>query len=349
MGVAKGKAARPQAGKRASNVTASRPSNASRPVLQGLALINRNTEPVFDAKYDRLMVNEIRKLRNGLGRVSRRMRVASAKSAAKANKLKWNYEKQGRDWPGLCSTGRRQSPININASSVKGRAGLIPQTNYTPSRVNLVNDGRIIGTTGRNLGYIVKGGVRYHVSSLHFHTPAEHQINGKRYPLELQIVHRRKGHRKANSEAVIVSVLYDYGVESGFLTSLRLGLAPRNISVGPLTHRKIDLKQLGLARASMFAYRGSLMPPCSENAWWYVVTKARTASRLQIRSLSSRFPKGNNRAIQAPNGRRVSLLSPTLSKKMRFRENLDESVDKALTSDDGKVLELLDLIKTDDR
>jgi len=26
----------------------------------------------------------------------------------------FNYENMGSDWPGLCGTGKRQSPININ-------------------------------------------------------------------------------------------------------------------------------------------------------------------------------------------------------------------------------------------
>jgi hypothetical protein len=90
----------------------------------------------------------------------------------------------------------------------------------------------------RKLGYVLQGPVKFYAASLRFHTPSEHRINGsaapatcpaeadvsyvlvsagRQFPLEMQIVHYRRGPRTHVSPAVVVSVLFEFGVQNDFL------------------------------------------------------------------------------------------------------------------------------------
>lgn len=90
----------------------------------------------------------------------------------------------------LCSTGKNQSPINIdNTISLSG----------TPPVVNFPN---VADAEFANLGSTLEvtvggtttfGGKTYDLKQYHFHTPSEHRIAEEYYPLELHMVHQAAG------------------------------------------------------------------------------------------------------------------------------------------------------------
>lgn len=71
-----------------------------------------------------------------------------------------------------------------------------------------------LGTTmfrRKNFGFTTFNNEKYYVASLHFHTPSEHRLNGKQYPLEAHMVHASK-----SGDLTVVSKLFDYPWEKPY-------------------------------------------------------------------------------------------------------------------------------------
>nr|POE65489.1 alpha carbonic anhydrase 7 [Quercus suber] len=91
----------------------------------------------------------------------------------------------------MCKNGKSQSPIDILNKDV--------QVNINPGdlRLNYKASNAIIKNTGHSVevewvgdaGSIQINGKQYTLRQCHWHSPAEHLINGKRYDLELHVVH----------------------------------------------------------------------------------------------------------------------------------------------------------------
>ena len=62
---------------------------------------------------------------------------------------------------------------------------------------------------------MVLDGVRYELAQFHFHTPAEHRLQGRQYPAELHLVHRGP-----NGELAVFGVLIENGRENAALKPL---------------------------------------------------------------------------------------------------------------------------------
>ena len=62
----------------------------------------------------------------------------------------------------------------------------------------------------RRRGYVKVGGDVYRLTSLQWHTPSEHHVNGVAYPMELQLVHE---HVRTGAP-LVVSVFYVLGEEN---------------------------------------------------------------------------------------------------------------------------------------
>src|SRR5436190_18178761 len=86
----------------------------------------------------------------------------------------------------LCATGRAQSPININQSIPLEDPGLV--TMDVPVQTAKFEN---LGTT---VEVVIKGKSvinckTFELAQFHFHTPSEHRINGKYFPVEVHMVH----------------------------------------------------------------------------------------------------------------------------------------------------------------
>jgi carbonic anhydrase len=68
-------------------------------------------------------------------------------------------------------------------------------------------------------GYIPINGTQYRVKQCHWHSPSEHTINGKRFDLEVHLVHD-----SPNGSIAVIGILYKIGKPDPFLTRVIIKL-----------------------------------------------------------------------------------------------------------------------------
>lgn len=72
-------------------------------------------------------------------------------------------------------------------------------------------------------GYWVND-TEYTLKQLHWHTPSEHTLNGKRFAAELHMVHK-----SADNKIAVVGVLYRFGYPDSFLSEVIVFLTKYSI------------------------------------------------------------------------------------------------------------------------
>jgi carbonic anhydrase len=228
------------------------------------------------------------------------LQTASAKS--------WQYEgKEGPEHWGklhpdysICGTGMSQSPINIKQSDVGATKGSL-KLHYQPKSNGTVYDtGHFIKVNMAKGNSIEIEGQRYHLLEFHFHTPAEHQMNGKLAPLEMHLVHQDEDY-----ELAVIGVNIYEGDDNPVLKQIaqRLPELRNRMKKPPL---EVDLKALLPASKTYYHYSGSLTtPPCSENVKWHVMQQHITLSKAMIKAFSEYHKFDSNRPIQPLNKRKV--------------------------------------------
>ena len=120
----------------------------------------------------------------------------------------FHYAKAGRDWKaGECASGWQQSPIDIvirDAEPLKENHGddldiKLDYNDFEGDEMNMEFDGhhyKISRSSGESAGEMTarvskdKKDHTFEVQEIVFHGGSEHTIDGKRYDLEMQIVHK---------------------------------------------------------------------------------------------------------------------------------------------------------------
>ncbi|KAG8644613.1 alpha carbonic anhydrase 7 [Manihot esculenta] len=210
-----------------------------------------------------------------------------------------------------CSNGTKQSPINILKQSVKTVTHLGElDRDYRPSNATLKNKGHDMMLEWESgAGSIEINGKEYVLQQCHWHSPSEHTINGRRFAVEMHMVHKSE-----DGKVAVVGILFKIGNPESFLSSLRDHLK----SVGGTRKAEkvvgvVDPNDIKMSR-KYYRYMGSLTtPPCTENVTWTISTKVRTVSKEQVRMIrvAAHAESGSNaRPIQATNGRLVQLYQP---------------------------------------
>lgn len=152
-------------------------------------------------------------------------------------------------------------------------------------------------------GHVTLAGVRYDLVQFHFHTPAEHRVNGRSDPLEMHLVHRA-----ADGGLLVIGVPLRAGHRSTVDTVLT-ALAPE--CGEPVDVPEIDLATLLPANRITLRYTGSLTTaPFTEGVRWYLTTGL-TVSPSTIARFQAMFTSGNARSVQPLNGRNL-VLTPRL-------------------------------------
>ena len=215
-----------------------------------------------------------------------------APAATTGADLHWAYEgPTGPDrWAdvdpanAVCKLGGAQSPIDLtNPLRVAALAGL--QVEYASTHVKITNNGHTFQINVDKGSSLMIEGKRYDLLQFHFHTPSEHTLDGKSFPLELHLVHQA-----VDKTLAVIGVLLSEGTTNTVLGRFweRLPKAPGEVDAGV----SIDMKDL-LPRATddYFTYSGSLTtPPCSESVRWVVLKQPLQISKSQIASFRAVFP-----------------------------------------------------------
>lgn len=223
----------------------------------------------------------------------------------------------------------RQSPIEVRRRAITFVRRLPRMRFRYPRRVEvrLVNTGSpgefatVRAEVPAGAAHVTLRGVRWQLEQFHWHTPAEHQIEGRRTPLEMHFVHTR-----ADGAILVIAVLIERGRQSGAIEPMF-----RNLPGQPNDPRELSgvrLRALLPERRESFRYTGSLTaPPFTEPVRWVLLADSIRASRRQIRAFRELFDEGNSREVQPLNGRKVRSDAKRLPRPRRqgaaARDDLD--------------------------
>jgi len=219
----------------------------------------------------------------------------------------WAYEGPSgpTHWGCLCEQyhlaedGKVQSPVNLRSFQAEVDSRSL-DFHYELCAASIINNGHSVQLDW-NAGHIVFEGKKYSLVQFHFHTPAEHCIDGVSYPMEMHLVHQG-----SQGELAVIGVIFQEGPKTNPFLEEFWNLMPKDTNV------KHDIPEFSpkpllqmIADSDYFTYQGSLTtPPCSEGVTWIVINKIFTASVASIEQFRNLIPGGkNNRPMQPLNGR----------------------------------------------
>lgn len=226
-------------------------------------------------------------------------------TSAMAEHAHWGYQGDNapENWGKIadahtCATGKTQSPIDIFASRTNQKLPKL-KFNYRHANINkIANHGHSLHFYFGSNSTLTYNNTVYTLVQLHAHEPAEHTMNGVRYPLELHFVHQAADHSH-----LVVTVFVEESKENSYFEKMAIlkqlaknGNQNTNISFNP--------EQLYPHNRSYYRYTGSLTtPPCSESVTWILFRQPITLSKAEIEDISHYLAKNNNRPIQPLNNR----------------------------------------------
>lgn len=272
------------------------------------------------------------------------LRRSSASSGVEH--LPFSYARHGEEWTqGACASRDYQSPVNFDDKLKEPPTNTLPYHYQPITGTNLTmvasHGGIYVDMSHEKFGGVLHNGEWYPLVRIDFHAGAEHTIQGKRYPLEIQLVHRKVDNPY---RYVFVSVLVwneqlplptppavklpyyaPDPMELDFNQNLQHFVFEPPPDVDGAT-AKVELppsKTLDLSAfletpliegsGTYLMYSGSFTsPPCLERAVWYVRRTTMVASDQQVTALVHAIQRlnagaGNYRSVMPMNGRPVSV------------------------------------------
>lgn len=190
-------------------------------------------------------------------------------------------------WGGVCDSGKRQSPIALNSNTAfKGYFDDFDFDNYDDEFKNavLINTGHSIQINSPDKKkFRVKGGGlngKYIFEQMHWHWWSEHTINGRRYPLEVHLVHRNEDYAdiqealKHRGGVAVLGVLFHVSDRPNkHLSKILDNMA----AIGNQPGQSVDFRGVKPEHflpddvEQYFRYEGSLTTPgCDEGVIWTV-------------------------------------------------------------------------------
>lgn len=229
--------------------------------------------------------------------------AAAAAAAKPKNGTHWTYDGEfgPNNWAGInagwgkCSTGNRQSPIDLR-DGIKVDLEHIA-FDYHPSSFNEIDNGHTIQVNVAGGNFITVGNTAYELQQFHFHRPSEERINGKGTEMVVHLVHK-----SYDGKLAVLAVLLERGKANPMIQTVWNNLPlEKHMTVAPSI--VLDVNEILPERREYFTYMGSLTePPCTEDVLWLVMKQPMTASPQQMALFSRLYPL-NARPIQPTNGR----------------------------------------------
>ena len=203
----------------------------------------------------------------------------------------WSYE--GKTGParwgaldkasGVCSTGTRQSPLDIVAPVKSALPAL--KLDYKAAVTEVVNNGHTIQVNVPPGSTLTVGTDSYALVQFHFHRPSEHLIDGKAFPMEVHFVHATKA-----GSLGVVGVLLTAGAGNATFAAIAavMPAKPGKVTTGLAA---IDPNGLLPAGRGYYRYAGSLTtPPCSEDVDWFLLTDTMPLAQANIDAFAKIYP-----------------------------------------------------------
>lgn len=202
----------------------------------------------------------------------------------------------------VCTSGRRQSPIDIQNTVRQALPAL--EFHYQTAPLRIADDGHTVRVRFTPGQFLRIGAERYTLQQFHFHTPGGDRIHGEEFPMAAHLLHK-----SASGQLLAVVVLFRLGADNALLERL-LPLIPARAD-GDHLHAELAVNASDLLPSgrSYYRYSGSLTaPPCTEGVEWLVLQQPLTLTPAQLARYHQRFAD-NARAVQPLHGRTV-LASP---------------------------------------
>lgn len=201
------------------------------------------------------------------------------------------------DWK-LCSTGTRQSPIDLREGV---GVDLDPvKFDYRPSRFRITDTGNTLRVElDEPLSMEVRGR-RFLLEQITLHRPSQERIGGMAHDM---VVHFR--HRDPDGNVAVLAVLLAAGAEANPALQMLWNNLPLDKGRSYVPAVPIDLANLLPGNPAHYLYIGSLPePPCTEGVLWVVMKEPVAMSAAQLAVFARLYPR-NSRPIQPSNGRLV--------------------------------------------
>ncbi|MEJ6594491.1 carbonic anhydrase family protein [Parasphingorhabdus sp.] len=198
----------------------------------------------------------------------------------------------------LCEKGDMQSPIELAGANAKGDVAL--SVNYQSGPLTVSNKGLAIQSDFAPGSSMTSGGTTFNLIQIHFHTPSEHAISGKRYPLTGHFVHATEGGKLG-----VLGVMFEAGAANPELAKILAAAPARKSEPTTVSGQMINPNNILPADLSVYRYMGSLTtPPCSEGVNWHVLKDPISASAEQIAAFE-KLMGDNARPVRALNNRLI--------------------------------------------
>lgn len=194
-----------------------------------------------------------------------------------------DYDHQ-ETWQGVLD--HAQSPVDIVTASAqpadsKESGAIMISSKRAPGRVE--DNGHAVQVDTDVAEAMIRGR-HFRLGQFHFHSPSEHTIDGKYFPLEGHFVFRAPDGRLA-----VVGVMFEEGPANPGITPVLAQLKRHGAK-----QAEVDVGTLLPDDKSYYHYLGSLTtPPLTENVEWYVLTHPVSLSAAQLRELHDRHPRNN--------------------------------------------------------
>lgn len=199
----------------------------------------------------------------------------------------------------LCRTGQRQSPIAIEGTDPVIMHRL--NTNYDVAPIDMKNNQHSVSMAYTDGSHLRVGAKFFTLQRISFHTPAEHTVAGKVFPMSIQFHHRGPDGKWAVIET-LVNEGREHRAAQEFLENLPI--EPGQSMKRPKV--LVNARDLMPAEKDYYRYMGSLStPPCTEGVSWYVLKKPIQLSKEQIAMAKGVVGGDSARPIQARNNRMI--------------------------------------------
>ncbi|KAK3445457.1 hypothetical protein EUGRSUZ_A01625 [Eucalyptus grandis] len=189
-----------------------------------------------------------------------------------------------KEWE-ACNKGEMQSLIDLSSWRVE----------VIPNLGEIERSYKLLQWDAGGVGSIKINGSQYFLQQFHWHSPSEHTINGKRYELELHMVH---------------VLLYETGQPDAFLSKLIENLRSMVNQKGERQMGMINPTEIKMGGKSYLTYMGSLtVPPCTKGVMWIIGTISKDQIKL-LREAVHDYVEENARPVQPLNRREIHLYQP---------------------------------------
>lgn len=203
-------------------------------------------------------------------------------------------------WPGLCTTGKMQAPIDIQSTEKLSIDDL--KFKYQPADLDIINDCnryRVLVKFPDNY-WLTVGKKPYFLTELHFRVPGENAVKGKRPKMSVQFVHF-----SPEGVFLVIEVPVVAGKENPVIKTLWEHI-PEPGKENKVAGLKINPTDLLPADRSFYRFPGSLtIPICTEVVQWYVMQNPIEMSEAQIAEYTKHY-NNTARPLQPLKGRPVS-------------------------------------------